>query len=97
LAWNNNRYFFLHRGCCQCQLSGNQHSLKYLVLCSKKQTHSGLEQLEGDYVMTFLFLVEDYLLKIREKMSKLMSLYELRMGRNMFQIKRIVYVFEFIV
>jgi len=63
----------------------------------KETTHSGLEQLEGDYVMTFLFLVEDYLLKIREKMSKLMSLYELRMGRNMFQIKRFVYVFEFIV
>ncbi len=29
---------------CYCQLTGCQHSTKYLILCSTEEIHSGLEQ-----------------------------------------------------
>jgi len=36
------------------KLSGYQHSSKCLLLCSTEKTHSGLEQHEDEYMITFL-------------------------------------------
>jgi len=39
---NKNKYNGVH------QLSGYQHTTKYLLLCSTEETHTGLEQHEGE-------------------------------------------------